>query len=77
MLKDHLNKIRKGIEDKKLNAAERDILRKEYEHQLNNREVHRMRTWPYGVGVNIKYLAGVVPSIFAATESVRSWMHLP
>lgn len=75
MLKNHLTKIRKGIEDKKLNAAERDVLRKEYEYQLNNREVlHGMRTWPYGMDANLKYLAGVVPSIFATLNSVPSWM---
>jgi hypothetical protein len=75
-LQKQLTKIRENLEDDQIDPAKRKDLHEDYEFQQSVREeLHGMRTWPYGVGANIKYLAGVGSSLFASVESASSWMH--
>lgn len=72
----NLTEIRKHLDDKKLDVSERTVLREEYEYKLTVREeLHNMRTWPYGEGANLKFFAGVVPSILATAGSTLLWIH--
>lgn len=75
MLQDRLTEICKCLEKNKLDAAERRDLREDYEFQQSIRKyLHGMRTWPYGVGENLKYLAVFVANLFATVDSASSWM---
>ena len=74
-LRDHLAKLREHLEDNDLDVAGRDGLRKDYEFQRSMREdLHRMRTWPYGLSSNLKYLTVFLANLSASTQSVSAWM---
>lgn len=74
VLRDHLAEIRKRLEDNQLDAAQRKEVREDYEFQQGIRkELHRMRTWPYGLGANLKYLVIFVVNLFASVESAREF----
>lgn len=67
-LKKNLNEIRTRLEDRG-SAAERKDLREDYDFLQNRRkDLHGMRTWPFGLGANLKYI-----SIFAANVSVHAF----
>lgn len=76
VLQDRLTKIRKRLEEDQLDAAGRKELREDYEFQQSVRkDLHGMRTWPYGLGANLKYLTVFVASLFASVDSVLSWIN--
>ncbi|MEY2518408.1 MAG: hypothetical protein QOF24_167 [Verrucomicrobiota bacterium] len=61
-----LNEIRAALETQ-TGAAERKDLREDHDFVQNRRkDLHGMRTWPFGLGANLKYL-----TIFAANVSVH------
>jgi len=73
LLQDHLTKIRKRLEDSQLDATGRKELREDYEFQQSIRKhLHMMRTWPYGLSANLKYLL-----VFAANLSASVVSALP
>lgn len=78
MLQSRLTEIRKRLENKSLDADERNNMREDYEMQLSARsDLHGMRTWPFGVSANLKYLAVFVANLFASFTSLtnvfKSW----
>jgi hypothetical protein len=65
-LQKRLNEIRAALETQTA-AAERKDLREDHDFLQNRRkDLHGMRTWPFGLGANLKYL-----TIFAANVSVH------
>lgn len=75
VLQDRLTEIRNLLEGNQLEVAERKELREDYEFQTSIRkDLHRMRTWPYGLNANLKYLAVFVPNLFASVESASEWI---
>jgi hypothetical protein len=75
VLRDHLTGIRKRLENNKIDVTGRNALREDYEFQRSMRsDLHRMRTWPYGLGANLKYLTVFVANLFASAHSVSQWM---
>ncbi len=63
-LKKRLIGIRKRLENE-LASNERKDLREDYEFQQNRRkDLHTMRTWPFGLGANLKYLSIFATSLF-------------
>jgi len=76
VLQRRLTKIRKRLEDNNLDAAARKDLRETYEfHKSVRKDLHRMRTWPYGLGANLKYFAVVVANLFASIDTASAWMN--
>lgn len=74
-LQGHLNEIRKRLEDNQSGAAERKELRENYEFQQSIRkDLHRMRTWPFGLRTNLKYLAVFIANSFASVKSAAEWL---
>lgn len=75
VLQDHLTEIRERLEDDQLAAAERKELRENYDFQQSIRkDLHRMRTWPYGLSANLKYLAVFVPNLYASVNTTLEWL---
>jgi ribosomal protein S15P/S13E len=75
ILQDRLTEIRKHLEGNQLDASKRRELREDYEFQTNLREnLHRMRTWPYGLSANLKYLAVFIVNLFTSIESASAWV---
>jgi hypothetical protein len=61
-----LSEIRRRLEGQ-VGAVERKDLREDYAFQQDRRkDLHAMRTWPFGLGANLKYL-----TVFAANVSVH------
>jgi hypothetical protein len=76
VLQNSLAEIRKQLKENQLDAAKRMDLREDYKFQQSVREdLHRMRTWPYGMDANLQYLAGFVPSLFASVHSASTWLN--
>ncbi len=66
-----LGKLRTRLEDDKIDPDKRKELREDYDFQTNIREqLHRMRTWPYGLGANLKYLVILIANLFGTVEAV-------
>jgi hypothetical protein len=66
ILQSQLNKIRTGLEAS-TDATTRKDLRDHHDFLQNRRkDLHAMRTWPFGLGANLKYL-----TVFAANVSVH------
>ena len=75
IIQDKLNRIRERLEKKQLDPTERKELREDYEFQQGVRkDLHGMRTWPYGFGANLTYLGVFVASLFASVDSALSWI---
>ena len=69
ILQKRLSEIRKRLENED-SAAERKDLREDYGFQQNTRkELHAMRTWPFGLGANLKYLL-----VFATNSVVHGYL---
>ncbi len=67
---DKLTAIRDKIESSAINTDDLKLLRAEYSYQLEERErLHKMRTWPYGLGANAQYLLAAVPVFYASFEA--------
>ncbi len=76
LLQKHMTNILKRLEGNKLNAVQRSELRADYEFQQSIREhLHKMRTWPYGLSANLKYLIVFLANLSASAASVREWMN--
>jgi signal-transduction protein with cAMP-binding, CBS, and nucleotidyltransferase domain len=55
VLQNSLAKIRKQLKENHLDATKRMDLREDYKFQQSIREdLHRMRTWPYGIDANLQ-----------------------
>ncbi len=75
LLQERVTNIRKRLEGEKLDAAQRSELRADYEFQQNIREhLQKMRTWPYGLSANIKYLIVFLANLAASVATVLEWM---
>jgi hypothetical protein len=74
-----LAKIRASLEDRRSDAAQRKELRDDYEFKQNVRkDLHRMRTWPFGTGASVTYLVifagNAITSKSAWTNTLSWWM---
>lgn len=70
-IRNRLNRLKEN----QLDATERKELHEEYGFQTSLRkDVYRMRTWPYGLGANLKYLTVFIASLYASVDSVLSWI---
>ncbi|MCP4433081.1 MAG: hypothetical protein GY806_19075 [Gammaproteobacteria bacterium] len=66
-----LHRIRDSID--KGGEVDLDDLRKQYEFNQDMREkLHKMRTWPYGLDTNAKYLTVVIANTYAFYQSAES-----
>ena len=66
ILQKYLSQIRSALETG-TDAAERKALREDHDFVQNRRkDLHGMRTWPFGAGANLKYL-----TVFAANVSLH------
>jgi len=66
---DKLEGIRKSLDRRNLSVAKTEKLQKDYSFRLGMQEqLHKMKTWPYDMKANIKYLS------FFATNSVASYI---
>ena len=75
LLQERVTNIRKRLEGEKLDAAQRSELRADYEFQQNIREhLQKMRTWPYSLSANIKYLIVFLANLAASVATVLEWM---
>lgn len=75
VLKDRLTTLHRRLEDGQLDATERKTLRADYEYQTRMRnDLYSMRTWPYGLRSNLKYITVFVINLFASVDSVREWL---
>lgn len=64
ILKKRLTEIHEALE-KSGGPADRKDLREDYEFQQNRRkDLHAMRTWPFGLGADLKYLFVFVTNSF-------------
>jgi len=80
LLQVRLTEIRERLEQPQLSAAERKDLHECYQFQQSlRRDLHRMRTWPFGLGANLQYFTVVGASSFASVDAASAWMnkHLP
>jgi hypothetical protein len=76
VIQDRLTEIAACLEDNKLDASKRKELREECEFQRSMRtHLHKMRTWPYGLGGNLKYFSVVVVNLAASAHSVKEWLN--
>ena len=74
ILQKHLGGILERL-DKETDPAKRKDLREDYEFQQNKRkELHAMRTWPFGLGANLKYLFVFVTNSFVTKSLAPSWL---
>ena len=74
-LQKDLRETRERLEDKQVDGAERQELRQHYEFQQRVRkDLHRMRTWPYDLSANLKYLAVLAGSAYASVDSASKWI---
>jgi hypothetical protein len=72
-LKEHLIEIRRRLESESAYDVRKD-LREDHEFQQNRRkDLHAMRTWPFGLGANLKYLSVVATNLVAHSASAAHW----
>ena len=70
-LQSKLHSIRDSID--KGGEVDLDDLRKQYEFNQDMREkLHKMRTWPYGLDTNAKYMIVVIANTYAFFQSAGS-----
>ena len=75
VVQDRLTEIRNRLESNQLEVTERKELREDYEfHTSIRKDLHKMRTWPYGLSANLKYLTVFVANSFASVYSVSEWI---
>ena len=75
VLQGQLTELRKRLENNRRDATERKALREDYEFRTSMRkDLHRMRTWPYGLGSNLKYLTVFVANFYASVDSALAWV---
>jgi len=64
IIKKRLTQIRQALGNQGGSPADRKDLREDYEFQQNRRkDLHGMRTWPFGLGADLKYLSVVVTNL--------------
>jgi hypothetical protein len=74
-LQKRLREIRAQLESQTDPTARKD-LREDYEFQQSRRkDLHAMRTWPFGLGANLKYLSVIAGNAFAQGSSALKWLH--
>lgn len=70
-----LTKIRHRLENNQLDTTEKAELHEEYEFQKSLRkDLYCMRTWPYGLSANLKYLAVLIPNVYASVNTASVWI---
>lgn len=70
-----LTKILKRLADDRIQAEEKKELREDYEFQTAiRREIYIMRTWPFGLSANGKYLAVFMSNILVTIKSTTEWL---
>lgn len=70
-----LTKIRNRLADDRIQAKERKELREDYEFQTGIREkVYNMRTWPFGLRANGKYLTVFMSNLLVTVKSSSNWL---
>src|SRR5207247_1249361 len=74
-LKKRLIGIRERLENEPA-SNERKDLRENYEFQQNRRkDLYAMRTWPFSLGANLKYLSIVATSLFThVSAGAAKWL---
>jgi hypothetical protein len=78
-LENELAAIRKKLEDQTTVGVDRKELREEYGFLQNRRkDLHAMRTWPFSLGADAKYLSVFtvtgVGHVAAAAEWINKWV---
>lgn len=70
-----ISNIFNELEETNINADRKSELYNDYEFQINmRRELHQMRTWPFGIGANTTYFFAMASSIFTSVWSVNEWL---
>jgi hypothetical protein len=71
---ERLATIRAALDQNQSDAAELKGWREKYAFLLSDRaKLHEMRTWPYGLGANLKYFCVFVANFSATAESTLKW----
>jgi hypothetical protein len=66
--------IRQSLENPQLDAINRKELREDYEFdQGARRELHQMRSWPYGMSAGSKYLIVLIANSIATFNTFSGW----
>jgi hypothetical protein len=69
-LRDRMAEVRNQLDDPGLDPTKKESLRKDYEFLKAQRaDLHKMRTWPYGLGANLKYLTVFVANAFGTFKA--------
>ena len=69
-----LSTIQKLLKEKSLANEKKQGLQSDFDFLTSRRkELHEMRTWPFGFGANLTYVGVVVVNVTASTESVFNW----
>lgn len=75
VIQDRLLSIRDDLDDEHLTADARKALQQDYEFNMSARQnLHRMRTWPFGIGANLRYLGVLIGSAYASTMNVIEFL---
>jgi hypothetical protein len=74
LLKSRLAKIRQSLEDNQLHGTNRKELRDDHKFRQNvRRELHKMRSWPYGIDVSSRYVLILIPNLFVTLNTFSGW----
>ena len=73
-LMDELSAIQNFLKDKTLTDDKKKALQSDFDFLASRRrELHEMRTWPFGFGANLTYLTVVIGNFSASAGSVLDW----
>ena len=75
--KSRLAAIRQSLEDSQLDASNRKELRDDHEFRQNvRRELHKMQSWPYGVGASSRYIIVLIANLIGTFNTYVGWVRL-
>ena len=75
LIRAKLDHIRQSIEEDKIHGDPRKDLFQAFDFQSKNRkDLHSMRTWPYGLGANLTYAVFFAGNLFASVRVVTDWL---
>lgn len=70
-----LTEIRNRLDDNRIRPEERKELREEHEFQTGILEkVYNMRTWPFSLSADRKYLTVVISTLLVQIETATKWL---
>jgi hypothetical protein len=75
--KSRLAAIRQSLEDDQLGVSGRKELRDDHEFRQNaRRELHKMQSWPYGVGASSRYIIVLIANLIGTFNTYFGWVKL-